>query len=87
MRQFYYKMRQLLQNTTILLQGVTVTTKCDVYYKLRQYNIVTYEFWSHICLLIYFMLLVSFNTPWKQKTRGFLILSVGIERNQWHEMG
>ena len=90
MRQFYYKMRHLLQNTTILLQNVTVTTKCDVYYKLRQYNIVwciTYEFWSHICLLIYFMLLVSFYTPWKQKTRDFLILSVGIEGNQWREMG
>ena len=37
MRQvFYYKMRQLLQIATILLQNVTVITKCDVYYKLRQ---------------------------------------------------
>ena len=33
---FCYKMRQLLQNATILLQSVTVITKCDVYYKLRQ---------------------------------------------------
>ena len=38
MRQFSYKMRQLLQNATILLQNMTVITKCDVYYKLRQYN-------------------------------------------------
>ena len=39
MRQvFYYKMRQLLQNATILLQNATVITKCDVYYKLRQYT-------------------------------------------------
>ena len=39
MRQFYYKMRQLLQIATILLQNATVITKCDVYYKLRQYNL------------------------------------------------
>ena len=38
MRQFYYKMRQLLQIATTLLQNATVITKCDVYYKLRQYN-------------------------------------------------
>ena len=29
----------LLQNATILLQNATVITKCDVYYKLRQYTI------------------------------------------------
>ena len=34
---FYYKMQQLLQNATILLQDAAVVTKCDVYYKLRQY--------------------------------------------------
>ena len=28
----------LLQNATILLQNATVITKCDVYYKLRQYK-------------------------------------------------
>ena len=28
----------LLQNATTLLQNATVITKCDVYYKLRQYN-------------------------------------------------
>ena len=33
MREFYHKMRQLLQIATILLQNVTVITKCDVYYK------------------------------------------------------
>ena len=34
-----------------------------------------------------FMLLVSFDTPWKhQKTRGFMMFSGGIERDQWHEM-
>ena len=38
MWQFYYKMRQLLQIATILLQNATVITKCDGYYKLRQYK-------------------------------------------------
>ena len=39
MRQvFYYKMRQSLKIAMILLQNATVITKCDVYYKLRQYN-------------------------------------------------
>ena len=29
--EFYYKMRQLLQIATVLLQNPTVMTKCDVY--------------------------------------------------------
>ena len=28
-----------------------------------------------------------FLYPWKQKTKGFLIFSGGIERGQWHKMG
>ena len=36
----YYKMRQLLQIATILLQNTTVMTKCDLYHKLQQYNSV-----------------------------------------------
>ena len=35
--EYYYRMQRLLQNATILLQNATVITKCDVYYKLRQY--------------------------------------------------
>ena len=35
-----YKMRQLLQIVTTLSPDVTVITKCDVYYKLRQYTAV-----------------------------------------------
>ena len=31
MRQLFYKIRQLLQIEAILLQNVTVITKCDVY--------------------------------------------------------
>ena len=38
--------------------------------------------------LIHFMLLISFDTPWKHpKTWGFLIFSGGIESEQWHKMG
>ena len=40
-------------------------------------------FWGELSelLLTHFMLLVSFDTPWKhQKTFG------DIERDQWHEM-
>ena len=34
------------------------------------------------------MTLVSFYTPWKhQKTSRFLMLTRGIEKNQWHEIG
>ena len=37
--QVYYKVRQvLLQSVTILLQSATGITKCDDYYKVRQYN-------------------------------------------------
>ena len=32
------------------------------------------------------MLLVSFDTPWKQKTFGFLMFSGGIKRDQLYEM-
>ena len=41
-----------------------------------------------ICVnLIHFIPLVSFYTHWKhQKTFSFLILSVGIERDQWGKM-
>ena len=42
------------------------------------------------CLFIitHFMPLLSFYTPRKyQKTRGFLMLSESIERDQWYEMG
>ena len=35
-RFFFYKMRQLVQNATILLQSAAVITKCHVCYKLRQ---------------------------------------------------
>ena len=35
---FYYKMQELLQNMATLLQNVTIITKCNVYYKLRQYT-------------------------------------------------
>ena len=30
---------------------------------------------------------ISFYTPWKQKTRGFLMFPGGAESEQWYEMG
>ena len=37
---------------------------------------------------IHFMLLVSFYTAWKhQKTRVYLMVTVGVEGNRWHKMG
>ena len=45
---FYYKMRQLLQISTILLQNATVITKCDVYYKLRQYKNCIKKFFTSV---------------------------------------
>ena len=33
----YNKVRQVLQGVTILLQSATGITKCDDYYKVRQY--------------------------------------------------
>ena len=41
MRQVYYRMRRvfLLQNATVITKCDDFITKCDVYYKLRQYNI------------------------------------------------
>ena len=35
------QLRQLLQNAFILLQNVTVTTKCFIYYKIRHYSVYT----------------------------------------------
>ena len=34
----YYKLRQVLQSAMDLLQIATGITKCDDYYKLRQYT-------------------------------------------------
>ena len=38
-------MRQILQSVTILLQSATGITKCDDYYKVRQYSVtlLTYQ--------------------------------------------
>ena len=39
MQQFYYKMQHLLRNVSISLQNAILITKCDVYYKIRRYNV------------------------------------------------
>ena len=38
---FYYKLRQVLQSAMDLSQIATDITKCDDYYKLRQYSSTT----------------------------------------------
>ena len=43
----YYKVRQVLQSATVLLQSATGITKCDDYYKVRQ-NIVVWRL-LHYC--------------------------------------
>ena len=37
MRKFHHKLRQSLQNASILLQNALFITNCDVYYKIRRY--------------------------------------------------
>ena len=37
-RVFITKCDSFIKNTTVLLQNATVIPRCDVYYKLRQYN-------------------------------------------------
>ena len=44
MRQVLLQVRQVLQSVTILLQSATGITKCDDYYKVRQY---TRCFWEN----------------------------------------
>ena len=53
------------------------------------WRMVVMEYFPWVCFicLTNLMPLVSFCSSWKQKTRVFLMLSGGIERNQWHEMG
>ena len=41
---FYYKIRHLLQNATVLLQNAIVIIKCNIYYNLRQYKMLSLNF-------------------------------------------
>ena len=45
----YYKLRQVLQSAMDLLQIATGITKCDDYYKLRQYRGYFWEFLVGVC--------------------------------------
>ena len=44
MRQFYYNLRQLLQNALILFTKYVAITKCAVYYKMRRYKQISLLF-------------------------------------------
>ena len=39
---FYYKIRKLSQNSTILLQNAPVISKRDAYYKICRHNVQIY---------------------------------------------
>ena len=63
------------------------------FYTLRKHQKIRFFviFWKRPVAwngLTHLMRVISFDTPWKpQKTRGFLMFSGGIKRDQWHEMG
>ena len=58
----------------------------DVFPKIIYY-LLKNIFWK-ISLLIYFAPLTISMPPNKHlKTRGFVIFSEGVKRDQWHEMG
>ena len=63
--------------------------------RLKNVQLSLFDVMSLFCVFIIlltnrltdFMPLISFYTPWKhQKTKGFLMFSAGMERDQWHEV-
>ena len=38
-RKFHYKLRESLQNATVVLQDATVITIYNVFYKMHRYNV------------------------------------------------
>ena len=68
-----------------LKKGNNVINTHRLCFVVLQRNVISRTL--NIKKITYFMLLVSFYTPWKhQKTTGFLMFLGGIERNQWHIM-
>ena len=55
---------------------------------MRNVLVLIYDMYDTNVILTRSIPLVSFYVPWKdQKTGGFLMISGGIERDQWHKMG
>ena len=84
----FLSLRNVWQMVTLL----QYTIKTDGFHQQKHKNLwITNQVelqWGTLLSLTHFMPLISFDTPWKhQKTRGFLMFSVGIKRDQWHEMG
>ena len=70
---FFYKIRKLLQNASILFQNAAVITKCDVYYKMCQYTLFftlnkSLMFFSCFCLRVkgVFCLLKAFDNTYSK---------------------
>ena len=71
----YYKLRQVLQSAMDLLQIATGITKCDDYYKLRQYICQDIKFNSSLAFLV----VVKKHPQWVQKGKKmFLFLFTGF---------
>ena len=67
------------------ISGHLLQCSCAIHY---EFNVLAVDSNMLKLLLTHFMPLVSFDTPWKhQRTKGFLMFSGGIEKDQWHEMG
>ena len=57
----YYKVRQVSQSVTILLQSATGITKCDDYYKVRQYSVTKQAqlyYNNNYCLIIIIIIII-----------------------------
>ena len=78
----------LLQNATVLLQNATVITnyenfitKCDVYYKLRQYNTTGFE-QNNICEL---RIRQVFNAPYLKSSLSLTLSILFSQYNTFHK--
>ena len=69
----YYKLRQVLQSAMDLLQIATAITKCDDYYKLRQYteseHISLVEREYNICNMVSVNVLLARHHIWICKNK------------------
>ena len=67
----YYKLRQVLQSAMDLLQIATGITKCDDYYKLRQYKAPSVTFGKCLHLVLSDLVLSDLVQHLEQRTFFF----------------
>ena len=61
----------------------TTCSKQNIHFENQE---TAWLFFAEKTILTYFIPLIFFWTPWKQKTMVFLMFFGVIERDQWHEM-